>query len=392
MADINIMFWNIQNVYEYKTVHPEELELEAEIAGDDELNAEKIMRKSQRLYDKLGVDQRSDVANIILNFDLDLVAIVEFSVGKTDLVAQGSVDTDEHLGSVVYADHFGPEQYLITLNDRMYAADESRPWEFVKSAVNAPNIGIRQDDDGSVSKIVHKNSMFEFYAMLWRGDRLQSLKSNKDPLGDGEYARMQPVGIHMNGGFVFFDERQPYYSIFADASDATNHFTIITNHSVYGGNSRSAMDKRANTISRIASSKTVNDAVVDGHPIAVCGDFNLDYGSYEGAYAPLNGDGSGASSSSSVEQGLTTCIGDVKSTRVYKSIKDLKNAYDQIFTGGFVDNCKDAGIFNFAEHLYIDEDTEQPIYDLARRVSDHLPAIVTVALPDETSSTMNVEA
>ncbi len=374
MTDINIMFWNIQNIYEYKTVTPGELELERSITGQPGLNVDNVVRRSQRLYEQLQIDHRNAVNRIMIVNNPDVVAIVEFSVGKTDLVAQGKLGPSVAGVSVVYADHFGPEQYMISLNESFAAAGLGRPWQLMKSAVNAPDLKIQEDDGGSIIKVTHKNSMFEFYSIFWRADKLQALNADKAVVGVGEAAPIYPVR-DAEGDLQEYDEREPYYAVFAKATDATKYFSLVTNHSVYGGTSAAAMAKRASTVNKIATSGVVHDAVANNKPIAVCGDFNLDYGTRAEDYLPLNGvDPHG--------KAFTTCIGDVKSTRVYKSIDDLKNAYDQIFTKNFSNDLKGATVFNFAEYLHIDRDTGLPIYDLARRVSDHLPAIVTVTLPE----------
>ena len=82
-----IMFWNIENVYDYKIVTPDELELEKQNQTEEEKKAKEaeeltaLKKKSKNLFQQTGTAHREKVASIIKSVNPDIVVLVVAAIG-----------------------------------------------------------------------------------------------------------------------------------------------------------------------------------------------------------------------------------------------------------------------------------------------------------------------
>lgn len=350
MADYKILFWNIQNVYEYKAVRPNELQIESQISEPPAKRQKKIEDNAKKLYETKSINHRETVVNIIREVDPDIVAIAELAVGKVDL-STGQVSSS----SQICYDNFVITQLQVSLNSPNISSKNIRKWESSISSVNASSIIATANASGL--NIQHKNSMFEQYGVLWDANKLK-IQTSKVDIVDQDRA----------GNPITFKERKPGFVKFADAGTGQDLFSLAIIHSVYGGSGNQAIQQRSEAIEQLSRVKEMQDAINnDPKRLVIAGDFNLDYKNQSSDYLPLTG-------KSPAGLGMTAVIEDQKTCRVFQSPNDLTNAYDQIFTRGFTNNSKASGVYNFVEELLFGD------YKLGAKISDHLPVYVVVEI------------
>ncbi len=337
------LFWNIQNAYDYKLTMPQELEMEGEIKGDSELALRVMARKSQRLYQKKKLNYRATVVEIMADAEADLIGIVEFCVGKTEIYKQG-IKVQEYVTN----EHFGVGQLMISLNDRLKS---HKMFYCAFSPLNTTDIVAYLEESGRISTIVSKNTMFEMYGLLYNSSIFNAVNSQ------GAYtSRMELINEKP------FPGRFPG-CIYLDSKTTEAQITYIINHSIYGGTRKTDINKRKNTLHLL--SQVIESLTTDHNgrknelKIAIAGDFNLDWTEYETLYKVLSDSGMD-----------TACIGDKKTSRVYGSVTDLHHAYDQIFIRnlslGAPKNFTGQAI-DFADCYF------EGNYGKAKYISDHLP-------------------
>jgi len=348
-----IMFWNIENVYDYKIVTPDELELEKQNQTEEEKKAKEgeelaaLKKKSKNLFQQTGTAHREQVASIIKAVDPDIVVLVELSVRRSELLKSGKVSDTKF----VEFDHWGPRQYQVSLND-LY--EKERWWASATSQVNCSDLVKGLDAAGNVKTITHRNTMFELYGLLWDTKKV-------DLVGD---FRVTDRGT--NGKLNFF-QRNPGVARFQEVGETKRQFLLVMVHSGYGGKDEAVLKKRGKVISNLMYLNDV-DRAINGpkfSPVVVAGDFNLDYESHAEYYKPLKQERAGKAFKARIN-GKTSLRKKLSGTSY------TLHAYDNIFTRGFANDDSPGGIKDFVKDKF-EEQLEK-----ALQISNHLPVYATV--------------
>ncbi|BAY35575.1 hypothetical protein NIES2107_74870 (plasmid) [Nostoc carneum NIES-2107] len=366
-TEIKIMFWNIQNVYEYKTITPKELEQTPSDPTKHVRKRRKLESNSQKLYEDYKTNFRDTVVNIIDENDPDVVVLVELSVGKNELIDSGTVEPNGNsrvIKASIFVDNWSLYQYQIDLNFWAKLKNKNRYWQSAQSPVNCSDIIAIIDPTGKIIEIKHRNSMFELYGILWDSNKL-----NIKNLGEERRIEIVNKPFDSNADLPFA-QRCPGFAQFIDLS-GKDLFSLVMIHSVYGNN----MTDRANSIEYISRLKVVYDAVTvrnPGFPLVIAGDFNLDFQKESSKYRPLIDTISG--------RGLKARIN--KMTSIGKPNQSdpnsyMKNAYDNIFTRNFSNDLEEGEVFDFVAEFYGGATNIKE----ALRISDHLPIIAKLKLP-----------
>jgi len=377
MTDLKIMFWNIENVYDYKIVTPDELELEKrnntkaeadKADNDSEIDMTKVKaleNKAKKLFQQDGIEHRELVASIIKAVNPDIVVLVELSVGRTDLVNSGQVPegkTGRIKNAFIEFDHWGPRQYQVSLND-LY--DKERWWASAISQVNCSNLVPGLNNAGQL-QFEHKNTMFELYGLLWDTKKV-------DLVGD-----FRVTDRRARGKLNFF-ERNPGVARFQEVGSSRKQFLLVMIHSGYFGNpteDNGVLKKRGKIISNLMYLNDV-DRAINGpkfSPVVVAGDFNLDYGGQteKGYYKPFE------------QQDFKARInGKTTLGKINKTFPNsyTRNAYDNIFTRGFTNDASPGGIKDFVkDEFQVPEPSKEHSQKIekALKISNHLPVYATV--------------
>jgi len=372
MAELKIMFWNIQNVYDFKIVTPAELVLEESIRGEPEMGAEKLKKlkeNSIKLFQTHGIEHREHVASIIGAVNPDIVAIVEFSVGKADLELTGTVPQGMGktvVNALVEFDHWGARQYQVSLNDHYKETLKlDRWWASSMSPVNCSDIIANLKNERKVEKIEHSNSMFELYGLLWDTRKVELV-------GDFAIDNLGPDGS------LHFPQRSPGVAWFKDKGSG-RQFLLVMIHSVFGeGTAEEVRKLRSKPIRAISQLNVVQQAVKRFNPMAVAGDFNLDFSKNKASFDPLLED---IKFRARIEGKTSLGKPAIRSKGAY-----VRNAYDNIFTLNFANDTAKGEIKDFVRDEFRvrapgdsgwDEDALQKIEN-ALKVSDHLPVFATL--------------
>lgn len=200
-------------------------------------------------------------------------------------------------------------------------------------------------------QVESKNSFFELYTVLW---------DTRCPI------QLTDRGAFLPGNYL---ERAPYALHFTAPH---GEFYLIFTHAVFGN-----IAERRETLEVLAQDLTKEPFL--NHPVIVMGDFNLDYGSAQNRklYDALN---MGASVSNGVKSTFT-------SNRDAPPGAHTKNAYDQIFIRG-IPKILGGGVYDFAEQVFQfgnghqakKDPTFKPLEEITK-VSDHLPIWCEVDFP-----------
>lgn len=359
------MFWNIQNVYDFKIVAPAELALEELIKGQPTMSSRKLRdlkANSKNFFEKKKIEYRDRIAAIIGAVNPDIIAIVEFSVGKGDLELSGKVPEGVEQtvkNALVEFDHWGPRQYQVSLND--YYKDVlglDRWWASSVSSVNCSDIIAKIKEDWKVQKIEHSNSMFELYGLLWDERKVEMV---------GDFA-IDNRGVD---GSLHFPQRSPGVAWFKD-KESERQFLLVMIHSVFGKGTVDEVRKmRSKPIKAISQLQVVRAALKRSNPIVVAGDFNLDFSKFKDAYEPLLKD---IKLKARIDG--KTSLGK-PSAEFPKSY--VRNAYDNIFTLNFANDTSQGAIKDFVRDEFEVspsgpwDNAEKLKIEDALKVSDHLP-------------------
>jgi len=383
MTELKIMFWNIENVYDFKIVTPDELALEDQIGAGTEPSNEtpesgdqkeerikKLEAQAKKLFQQERVEHREKVASIIKAVDPDIVVMVELSVGKADLVQSGQVAKGKRKSiknAFVEFDHWGPRQYQVSLND-LYQKERNKDrwWASATSQVNCSDLVPELNEAGELQGIKHKNTMFELYGLLWDEKKV-------DLVGD-----FRVTNRRAKGKLNFF-QRNPGVARFQEVGPSRRQFLLVMIHSGYGGESTSVDDLRKKRGKIISNMMYLNDVdkAINGpkfSPIVIAGDFNLDYGKQaeKGYYKPFE------------QQGFRERInGKTTLGKITKTFPKTytRNAYDNIFTRGFANDASLGGIKDFVKDEFgVPEPSREHAQKIeeALKISNHLPVYATV--------------
>lgn len=433
MSKFNFMFWNIQNDYEYKNTSPEEADLEQTFGDKTPLTFPRfptlndVGRKSTRIQKKLNADHRFYIAKTVVDNEIDFLVVVETAVGKRNLLDKGYAIN----GDVIY-EHHSPMNYVVSLNYYTgikrglddASAQENSEWTYTQSPMITSKLKIETDGDYrqpvnknasrkrsrndtasssaqalKLSKIQDgdssKNGVFEFYNVFFKhekfvqldvgeADLVESLQNSPGPHPDpflsaktakhgSQLERVRHGAPDANGKTqpLVYHSRFPCWGVFGDIA-THKPFVVIMIHAAWGG--KGAANQRQNRldgIENVCKSAVVAAAKKFNVPVVFAGDFNLDYTQYHEAkeIQDLLRIGFKANNWNGTEAAPTSGI-----SRHGES--SLKNAYDQIYTTRF--NAENGMVYRFHEALFPATMKDGNRFNLAKRVSDHLPVKVTL--------------
>jgi endonuclease/exonuclease/phosphatase family metal-dependent hydrolase len=345
MGTYKVMFWNIQNLYDFKAAMPGEYELA------EESRPTKKRRKedgTEKLYVRNGINYRQLVAGTIWKNDPDIMVIVELSVGRKELEIAGRAQ-----GSSVYYDHFAVFNLMVELN-QFYAAmtNTATLWESAQSRVNASDM-VAMAAAAGVSIAKTKNTMFEQYAVMWKKTKFSAV-----PIQVQGQPRVEIATLNQDtaGLRLPFAQRDPGGIRLTEIGNPQNDLYVVMNHSVWG-------DVDAERLRTIGYLARLNE-IINEKNLLVAGDFNVHWGTTGAAYAPL------------VQLVPHVRNGPGLTSSVASKNKALTNAYDQIFTKAAVTPAQSTGgPYDFVSTVCNEN------WDKARLLSDHLPVTANITLP-----------